>query len=884
MSPLENSYKAFLQKINLERLRIATLLVIVLVPASILMLDYIIYPEYVKTFLPLRLACTILSIIILVISYTKIGAVYATALGIFEMSNVAIMIAIMIQYLGYETPYYAGLNLIILGIGVVFPWGVRETLLTCGLVYSCYLVPSLLLSEITNLRIFANNNIFLLQTVIIAVTASYFSSALRRREFEGRYQLEKTGEDLKASKQELAESYEKLQEYDRAKSRFFANISHELRTPTTFILGPVQMLIHHELGLLLPDQEKYIRVIHRNATRLLNIINRLLDLVKSEAKSIELVFQRNNFVKFADDIVQAVLPAAEKKSLTLSFSVEGTIPEFFFDSDKMEEVLFNLLSNSLKFTPSGGITVSCSEQSDSVLVKVTDTGIGIPAEAIPKIFDRFYQVDNELSRVGMGTGIGLALVKDWVELHGGKIWVESEVQKGSTFLFTIPIQTNVEKLSLRKDGEEKRGDERRRMMDLLLESVETPQERPLREKEGFEKILVVDDTPDMLTFISDQLKSDYDCLLAKNGAEGIHRARAENPDLIISDVMMPVKDGYQLCRELKSDPQTASIPIILLTAKGSLSDKIEGLEEGADDYLTKPFNKEELKARVHSLINLRKLQKEVLLKNKQLEKGTQQLEEALEKIKRKEQDLVQAEKMSSLGLLTAGVAHEINNPISFSKISLSLVKRYFDKMEEKKEEITEPQEILDLKKTARLSLDIIQTGLDRTAAIVRNLHSFVRKDELFTEFDIHAGLDATLTLLNYQFLRKIEVHRDYYTVEDSGKITSIPGIAGQLNQAFMNILLNAVQAIETKGEIFIKTIPLEESVQISIRDTGCGISESDLPRVFEPFFTTKEVGQGTGLGMAITYKIIVETHRGKIDIKSRLGEGTDVLITLPKVQ
>ncbi len=702
------------------------------------------------------------------------------------------------------------------------------------------------------------------------------------------HKVEERTVELEASNQKLEESYDKLQEYDRAKSRFFANISHELRTPTTFILGPVQMFINHELGLVTSEQEKYLRVIHRNGTRLLNIINKLMDLMKSESGQIELICQRSNFVKFVDDIVHSVIPVAEKKSLTLTFTGDQNIPEFFFDLDKMEEVLYNLLSNAFKFTQTGGITVSCLEQYGSVLVKVTDTGCGIPTDSLEKVFERFYQVDNEASRVGMGTGIGLSLVKDWVELHEGRVWVTSEERKGSTILFTIPIQTQerVERPRLRKDGGERRERERRRMMEeeLALDSV-MPQESPSRAEEGFERILIVDDMPDMLTFISDHLKFDYDCCFAKDGAQGINRARVENPDLIISDVMMPVKDGYQLCRELKSDPQTASIPIILLTAKGSLSDKIEGLEEGADDYLTKPFNQEELKVRVRTLLKTRRLQKELQITNKRLE-------ESMEEIRRTGRQLMLSEKMAALGLLTAGMAHEIRNPVSFAKGAIGIVKGYLGKMAEQEkgqralrgeEAVMGADALLGLREDAIMSLGVIEEGLNRTNFIVSNLDYFVRAGEGFTAVDIRACLDATLGLLRHAFGERVAVHRD-----DAGATgwspLPIEGISGQINQAFMNILQNANQSIETKGEIFITTRKIGEAVTISMRDTGRGIAESDLSKVFEPFYTTKGVGEGTGLGMAIVYKIIVENHHGTIDIKSRLGEGTEVVITLPQMQ
>lgn len=867
---MEEAYHQFLQRLILKRLRVASALAIILVPSGSVLLDYFIYPEYVRTFLPLRLACTILSVIVLLVSYTKVGEYYPTGLGIFETSNVAIMIAMMIQYLGYETPYYAGLNLIILAIGVVFPWGVRETLLTCGLIYSYYLVPSLLRSPITNLHIFLNNNIFMLQTILITVAASYFSSSLRRNDFEGRYQLEKTGEALKASKQALSESYEKLQEYDRAKSRFFANISHELRTPTTFILGPVQMLIDRELGEVTSEQEKYLRVIYRNATRLLNIINKLLDLMRSESGAAELICQRDNFVKFVEEIVHAVVPVAEKKSLTLSFSGDATIPSFFFDADKIEDVIYNLLSNAIKFTQKGNVFVSCSEQYGSVLVKVTDTGCGIPANDLEKVFERFYQVDNEASRVGMGTGIGLALVKDWVQLHGGRIWVESEEGKGSTFSFTIPIQTQerIDRPRLRKSGEERRERERRRILEQELAlDVVTPQEPLSQAREGVKRILIVDDIPDMLNFISDQLKGDYDLCFARDGAEGIHLARTANPDLIISDVMMPVKDGYQLCRELKGDPETTSIPIILLTAKGSLTDKIEGLEEGADDYLTKPFNREELKVRVRTLMRTRRLQKELQVVNKQLE-------DSLSEIRRVGCDLAQSEKMAALGLLISGVAHELNNPISFSQGALLVVRKAFDKIALDSNAFSEMRhDIID-------SLDILKSGLSRVEGVVKALSSFIRKDEaLFTMFDLQAGLEVTLGLLKYEWGERITVNRHY----DERPIF-IEAISGQINQVFMNIFQNAYQAMGGSGTIDVTTRLMEGAVSISIRDTGVGMSQETISKIFEPFFTTKEVGKGTGLGLSLVYRMVVETHHGKIDVKSEVGKGAEFMITLPLTQ
>jgi signal transduction histidine kinase len=349
-------------------------------------------------------------------------------------------------------------------------------------------------------------------------------------------------------------------------------------------------------------------------------------------------------------------------------------------------------------------------------------------------------------------------------------------------------------------------------------------------------------------------------------------ARTGHPDLIISDIMMPVKDGYQLCKELKEDPQTAAIPIIFLTAKGHLSDKIEGLEQGADDYLTKPFNKEELRARVISLLHKGKLQKEILEKNKQLE-------EALKKLKRVSCDLMQSEKMASLGLLVAGIAHELNNPISFAKGSLLLVHDRCDSLSA--HDIADPVRLPQVREEIRESLHVVKNGLSRIEGIIKDLSAFVRKDEeAFIGLDLHASLDLTLGLLRYEWLDTIAVHRDY------GEIGMIEAVPGQINQSFLNIFQNALHAMEgcENRRLFIGTRLVGETATVSIRDTGVGIPESNLTRLFEPFFTTKEVGKGTGLGLSLVYKMIVENHGGSINVNSKVGEGTEFVLTLPLKQ
>lgn len=740
---------------------------------------------------------------------------------------------------------------------------------------------SLDLDFLSNLRAEAS---IALSNSLLYDDVSKMSEELRQWAGELERKVDERTRELAESKHQLEESYQKLQELDQIKSKFFANISHELRTPITLILAPTEMMLSRNLGKLTKDQEKYLTIMQTNSLRLLKLINNLLDLAKVDAGKMELYYNRADFAKYVNEVVFSVSPMAEKKSLDLRFSCEEVIPEFFFDADKIEKVILNLVFNALKFTEKGEITVSCSRQENDVLVKVSDSGIGIPKEHMPKLFSRFSQADSSASRKYEGTGIGLALSRELVELHHGKIWAESEEGRGTTFLFTIPIYTQLEDVPGALDRrteivpvpEKRREEDWTKSLETQADYVTTDIVReaaPLPEEtsrtDSRHRLLLVEDNPNMLSYIASQLKDEYQLLFAKDGREGVERAMSEVPDLVISDVMMPYKDGYQLCREVKEEPRTCHIPIILLTAKTGLSTKIEGLEHGADDYLTKPFNSQELRARVRSLINLRKLEREIQLRN-------YQLEETLRELKETQSQLVQSEKMAALGLLVAGVAHEINNPVSFAKGSLAIVRRSLEQI--KTADRLSLAEKTELFEDIDISVQVIKNGLDRTENIIRNLKTFVRKDEaVLKPFDLHEGLESTLQLFQHEITHRITIRREY------GKVSPIDAIPGQINQAFMNVLQNAVQSIPDRGEVFIKTEQEGDYARISVRDTGSGISEKDLPHIFDPFFTTKEVGRGTGLGMTITYKII-ENHHGKIEVKSKIGSGTEVVISLPLTQ
>ena len=457
--------------------------------------------------------------------------------------------------------------------------------------------------------------------------------------------------DLKRQrmKHELALEHEhaqKLQEIDHLKSRFFANISHEFRTPLTLILGPVEQMLS---GNFRGNLQNQYQMILRNGRRLLRLINQLLDLSKLESGGMTLRAREENVVQLVRLYVQAFESLAKRKGIRLRFEAEQDNISAFVDRDKLEKILNNLLSNAFKFTEEGGeVAVSVTPLPSAsplinkggikggseghIQISVSDTGTGIPADRLDKIFDRFYQVDhsqkrapasadekrsgsstfkNNLYLTGQeGTGIGLALTKELVELHHGKIVVQSEVGKGSVFTILLPLG----KAHLRE--EEILYDNLPAVAATTMEADDAIHySEPLRIRPGkptlkMPILLIVEDNSDMRTYMRGYLDRHYRIVEAGDGLSGWNEAIKNIPDLIISDVMMPGMDGLELCARLKRDERTSHIPVVLLTARVEPTDKIEGLETGADEYLAKPFVAGELLVRIDNLIRQRRALRE----------------------------------------------------------------------------------------------------------------------------------------------------------------------------------------------------------------------------------------------------------------------------------
>lgn len=389
------------------------------------------------------------------------------------------------------------------------------------------------------------------------------------------------------------------QQLNNERLRFYTNITHELRTPLTLILGPLEDLVtDNDFPQNYKDR---IKTIHSSALRLLNLINQILEFRKTETQNRRLTVSKSQISTLVTEIGLRYKELNHNDKVTITLDVEKNLPEIYFDSDVIHTILNNLLSNAIKYTPEGSILLSLKSVREGDVnfmeIAVTDTGYGIDEKALPHIFDRYYQAEGK--HQASGTGIGLALVRSLSDLHEGTLSVDSKVGKGTTFIFRLR-EDNIYPNALHKESKATPAEESNKQ-EVKEEAVN---KKPV--------VLVVEDNGDIRAYVESSLQSTYHILTASNGQEGLQLAEKHIPDVIISDIMMPIMDGMEMCKAIKDNITTSHIPVILLTAKDSIQDKEAGYEIGADSYLTKPFSAKLLKSRIHNILESRKLLASIL--------------------------------------------------------------------------------------------------------------------------------------------------------------------------------------------------------------------------------------------------------------------------------
>ena len=615
-----NSWEHEQAYINKNGAKVAIYLVLILYPLFGV-LDYLIAPKEALTYLIVdRSFVVVISLFMLwfirTASFLKQAAVYSAT----YMFIVGLGITFMIGFMGgLASPYYAGLNLVMLGCGLLFTWPGSIAAITHGATCILWLLPNILLIEVSDSLTSISNGLFLFATGFIVTVGQAFNYTRLHEQFLTRRDLEQTKINLSTANQ-------KLQELDSFKSRFFANITHELKTPLALILSSTELMLREEFGKLDKQQEKPVSHIQKQGVKLLKLINDLLDLTKLEESSLTLKVSERDIASWSEGLVNEIKPLAERKGIQVTFDSKLDDPLIYFDVERRERVLVNLLSNATKFTEANGkITVTLSDEGQHLQIDVSDTGKGFSPEQAKHLFERFYQTDMGSNRKYGGTGLGLSLSQELVELHGGSIFAQGAEGKGATFTILLLKGTDhfddkkvsiveketedfLEKITISESEvvtlKENTDDvtqvvSLKAEQDLRFIQLEEASERRVVERDEDEDqrpatVLIAEDNPDITRLLHLGLRKHFKVLAAENGVKAIDLLDRFTPDLVITDLMMPEMDGMALTKSIKTDERFSHIPVLMLSAKDGIEAEMSSQGYPANAYMAKPFSTRKL--------------------------------------------------------------------------------------------------------------------------------------------------------------------------------------------------------------------------------------------------------------------------------------------------
>jgi signal transduction histidine kinase len=631
--------------------------------------------------------------------------------------------------------------------------------------------------------------------------------------------VEERTTEIREVNQRLAGTLEEVRSLEHAERNFFANISHDLRTPLTLILAPLESLLVAS-GLSVAERRS-IETLQRNAQQLRRLIDQLLDVEKIHAGRTEIVRVPTDVRALVENLVEKFSGEATKRKLRLEFAVAGELRTLAIDAGWIDSALMNLVANATRFAASA-IRIRVHEVADGILVEVEDDGPGIPRDQLPHIFDRFVQAGTPRERRG-GSGLGLAIAREAVRLHGGMLTVASEVGKGTVFTMTLPRAAGDTGAPVA--GSPLAPLQRMPSAEIPTLSLSAPQRRQKAWKgpaADSPLVVVIEDDDELRIFIAETLAARYRVEVASDGEEGLALVRARRPDAVVSDIAMPRLDGTELCRRLRAAPETRALPILLVTARRQADRVLEGFEAGANDYIAKPFHPRELLARLEAHLVARRVV----------------------------QEMAHRERLVSLGVLAASVAHQVRNPLSAMKNTVVALQRRVTAE-------TVPG-------TAPM-FGLITDCIERIEKFTRDLLDLSRIERPDGgDFRPAPGIESAVRLLSTRLPPGVRVTLE---VDSAVELTGKPG---EMNYVFMNLIDNAIRAVGTSGRVEVRGNREGDDFVLEVADSGAGVPEDRRRWIFEPFATTR-ASDGTGLGLYIAQRVVVD-HGGDISVStSNLG-------------